>query len=146
MPADHEANGLPHPEHFRNSTVVPVPLVASFINQRVSTVASVQLVRPSGELVLQSSVMSFHVKACLEAGPGSAATPGHAFQIMDFLCPAMVLNEAGYVREAAAKLRATGPVETWRVTPFHQLIMYAIGCSSESASTPAMRLPHCATC
>jgi DNA-binding NarL/FixJ family response regulator len=70
---------------------------------------------------------AFHVKACLEAGPGSAATPGHAFQIMDHLCPAMVLNEAGYVREAAAKLRATGPVATWRVPPFHQLIMYAIG-------------------
>src|SRR4029453_9773803 len=68
-----------------------------------------------------------HVKACLEAGPGTTATPGHAFPIMDFLCPAIVLLEAGYVREAAAKFRAVGPVATWRVPPRHQLTMYAYG-------------------
>ncbi|PRY40495.1 regulatory LuxR family protein [Umezawaea tangerina] len=68
-----------------------------------------------------------YVQACLTAGPGGTATPGHGFRIMDYLCPAMVLQSAGYLDAAAAKFRALGPVPTWRVPPFHQLVLYAFG-------------------
>lgn len=68
-----------------------------------------------------------HVIACRGAGPGAEATPGHAFRIMDLLCPATVLAQAGFVTEAAAKFRALGPVAQWRVPPYHLLPLYVMG-------------------
>jgi len=69
-----------------------------------------------------------YVRACRDdSGPGGPATPGHAYRIMDYLGPAFVLQEAGYLDEAAAKFHALGPVNGWRTPPFHRLIIYAFG-------------------
>jgi DNA-binding CsgD family transcriptional regulator len=67
------------------------------------------------------------VMAVVGAGPGSTATPGHAFLVMDYLGPAFQLAEAGHITEAAAKFRALGPVEAWHTPHFYQLPLYALG-------------------
>ena len=67
------------------------------------------------------------VLAALTAGPGTAATPGHAYRVMDYLGPAVLLAEAGYLEEAAAKFRALGPVDTWRTPLYYRLPLYALG-------------------
>lgn len=68
-----------------------------------------------------------HVRACRSSGPGSAATPGHAFRIMDLLGPAVVLAQAGLLDQAAAKFRAIGPVGAWRLPPYHLLPLAVMG-------------------
>jgi DNA-binding CsgD family transcriptional regulator len=67
------------------------------------------------------------IAAARSAQPGSAATPGHAFRAMDHLGPALILAETGYVDEAAAKLRALGPVQTWQIPHYYQLPLCALG-------------------
>jgi len=68
-----------------------------------------------------------HVRACRSTGPGAAPTPGHAFRVMDLLGPAVVLAQAGFLDEAAAKFRAIGPVGMWRLPPYHLLPMAVMG-------------------
>jgi DNA-binding CsgD family transcriptional regulator/tetratricopeptide (TPR) repeat protein len=66
-----------------------------------------------------------HVLACRNTRPGGDATPGHAYLIMDFLCPAAVVVQAGLVEEAAAKFRALGPVSSWSLPEEHRLTLWS---------------------
>src|SRR6266498_3029635 len=68
-----------------------------------------------------------YVLEALRAGPGSAATPGHAFRIMELLGPAALLVEAGRIEAARARFLAAGPVATWQPPPYFTLNLYAIG-------------------
>jgi DNA-binding CsgD family transcriptional regulator len=68
-----------------------------------------------------------HVVEALQAGPGSATTPGHAFRIMELLGPAAILVEAGRIEAARARFLATGPVSAWQPPPYFALNLYAIG-------------------
>jgi DNA-binding CsgD family transcriptional regulator len=68
-----------------------------------------------------------HVLEALRAGPGSAATPGHAFRIMELLGPAAMLVEAGRIEAARARFLAAGPVAAWQSPPYFALNLYAIG-------------------
>jgi DNA-binding CsgD family transcriptional regulator len=68
-----------------------------------------------------------HVLEALHAGPGSAATPGHAFRIMELLGPAAVLAEAGRVEAARSRFLAAGPVAIWQPPPYFALNIYAVG-------------------
>ena len=67
------------------------------------------------------------VAAARAARPGTAATPGHAYRVMDLLGPAFLLAEAGLVTEARAKFASLGLVESWRTPPFHRLTLLALG-------------------
>jgi DNA-binding CsgD family transcriptional regulator len=68
-----------------------------------------------------------HVMEALRAGPGSAATPGHAFRIMELLGPAAILVDAGRIEAARARFLAAGPVAAWQPPPYFALNLYAIG-------------------
>ncbi len=68
-----------------------------------------------------------HVLEALHAGPGSAATPGHAFRIMELLGPAALLAEAGRIEAARAMFLAAGPVATWQPPPYFALNLHAVG-------------------
>jgi DNA-binding CsgD family transcriptional regulator len=67
------------------------------------------------------------VRAARAAGPGTAATPGHGYRVMDLIGPAFLLAGAGLFAEAKAKFVSLGPVETWQVPPAYQLTLYALG-------------------